>query len=119
MAKMVEITCVDCGKVFKKNKMAHTKVRCPECQYKRSRQLGDESRRRRTGSVKREEKPVASKHECKLVSTCIYRGSMGGTLICDYREIMGHRRPCEVQGCTEYKEGEPLNAGRREGIVII
>jgi len=41
---------------------------------------------------------------CMKTESCIYGGRSGSLLLCDYLEITGHRRPCPVKGCTEYKK---------------
>ena len=41
------------------------------------------------------------KKKCK---TCIYGCSLGGDWGCDYIGIVGHRRPCKAENCTEYKK---------------
>jgi hypothetical protein len=40
---------------------------------------------------------------CKKVKTCKYGGIAGALRICNYMEIVGHKRPCEVENCSEYE----------------
>lgn len=39
-----------------------------------------------------------------IAKKCYYGGKTGGSRICDYLEIEGHRRPCKHEACTEYRE---------------
>ena len=43
-------------------------------------------------------------NECRKIESCIYGGRSGSLLLCDYLEIMGHKRPCPVEGCTVYEK---------------
>lgn len=99
------VKCKDCGRVFERRSVQ--KVRCDKCQEKHGRNLMNKYHKKR-----RETFVYESKNDpniCKKVKTCIYRGKMGGTPICNYLEIMGHRRPCGVQNCTVYEKGKSLS----------
>ncbi|MGN1167224.1 MAG: hypothetical protein ACI4S2_12455 [Lachnospiraceae bacterium] len=87
--------CVDCRKVF--TQKHPQQVRCPECQRVHVKRMSKEYR-------KKHAKPVKPKdpNECSRIKSCKYGGMMGGIPICDYISITGKRRPCPVQGCTEY-----------------
>lgn len=45
------------------------------------------------------------KHYCAKKKQCVYGRPMYecGIWFCDYIGIMGRKRPCPVQGCTEFK----------------
>lgn len=90
--------CKDCGRLFEK-KHPTMQVRCPKCQTKH-RLEEDKKRKRRMQAMK---KPKPDPNECKRKGSCIYGGRASQLLICDYLSITGHKRPCPVQGCTEYK----------------
>lgn len=103
---MKKIKCVDCGKVFETR--AFNKKRCEVCQKKwhiESTRRYDE--RRRAARLK-SSKPKIDPNVCTKVRTCIYRGKAGDMWVCNYLMIMGHKRPCGVQGCTVYKRGKRL-----------
>lgn len=104
-------TCIDCGVVFEKKKMAHQLKRCPECQKKHKEKQYEESKaKNRRASAKRREEKMGNKATiCPRKETCIYRGYMGGTLICNYLLINGHKRPCGPVDCTEYKKGRSIS----------
>ena len=98
--------CKDCGRMFKRK--SSNKVRCDSCQSKHAKDLEAKynQRRRKTPVI------ITDKHDpnvCKKISTCIYRGKMGGIPICNYLEIMRHKRPCGVKNCTVYKKGASLS----------
>lgn len=97
--RLKKMKCIDCGKTFETK--AKNKVRCEECQRKHVLQLMSDKYYR-----EKAEKAVEVKQDpnvCTKVHTCIYRGKAGEIEYCNYLRIMGHRRPCDVQGCTEYK----------------
>jgi len=111
-----EQICIDCGKVFNKSKMAHNLVRCPECnakykekQYEKYKEK-EKLKRKADGAAPRGVKDL---YTCKKVKTCQYRGKMAGIDTCDYMLVTGHRRPCDIQGCTEYKRGKSLSIGKK------
>jgi hypothetical protein len=104
---MIEEKCVVCGRIFQKKKMAHGLKHCPECNEKRKKDLY-EKRKKHMRSVYIP-KAKSDQYVCKKVNSCIYRGKMGSTPICNYLCITGRKRPCDVEGCTEYKRGKALS----------
>lgn len=95
--KPIPKKCVDCGNTFPQKHPQQ--VRCPECQKVHIRVMSKEYK-------KKHAKPAIhkDKNECSRVKSCKYGGKAGGILFCDYLAIMDKRRPCPVQGCTEYKK---------------
>lgn len=91
-----EVFCEDCKKLYLKK---HPKsVRCPECQkeYNRVRQR---EYYREKARVEVQKDP----HICARAKSCEYGGTLSGCSCCDYMLKTGHKRPCPVKGCTEYK----------------
>lgn len=91
-----EVFCEDCKKLYLKK---HPKsVRCPECQKEYNRVRAREYYRE-TARVEVQKDP----HICARAKSCEYGGTLPGCPCCDYMLETGHKRPCPVKGCTEYK----------------
>jgi hypothetical protein len=105
----VTAKCIDCGAEFVKKSTARRKKRCDKCQKVQNKENMMRATRRYRSKPKGLIKINAKDpNVCKKVNTCIYRGQAGGIPICNYLSIMGHKRPCAVQGCTVYKKGKAL-----------
>lgn len=87
--------CDDCEKMYIKSYPAQ--VRCPDCQ--KAYNLKRQKERYRQLREQRRKDP----NECGRKGSCKYAGYAGAVQICDYMCKTGHKRPCPVKGCTEYK----------------
>lgn len=96
MYKARELICVDCGKKFiSKHSL---QIRCEKCQAVHKRALQTKYYKKHAAKKKKKERDL---NDCMKKRTCYYGGNT-----CDYMLVTGVRRPCPVEGCTEYKKGK-------------
>lgn len=124
--------CVDCGKEYIAT--SPNSVRCVDCRatyrtrymkkwskerYKREREaiiaerkaLGLPEKLKPGPKSGSKPKKIKDPNECKKTRQCIYGDKVGGMCICNYMEIVGHKRPCPVKGCTEFKRKGERDVG--------
>lgn len=108
--------CDNCGKIY--TQKTAKQVRCAECQKEH---LAQRAKERRDQQLKaRDYQAWVSKHsstECRRVKLCRYGVLCGGMWICDYMGAVGHKRPCSVKSCTEFrrKQNERNKHGTLQG----
>lgn len=102
--------CKDCGKPYTQRN--YNQVRCAECQKKYA---AEKVKQRKDDKLRRTDyRAWVEKHDpnvCRKVKKCKYGLLCGGIWICNYREIVGHKRPCPVKDCTEFKRKGERDVG--------
>lgn len=102
--------CDVCGKIY--TQKTAKQVRCAECQKKF---CSKRAKERRDEQLKATDYWAwVEKHDpnvCRKVKKCEYGLLCGGIWICNYREIVGHKRPCPVKDCTVFIRKGGRNAG--------
>lgn len=102
--------CDVCGVIY--TQKTALQVRCAECQKKH---VAEKVKQRKDDKLRRTDYMAwVEKHDpnvCRKVKKCKYGFLCGGIWICNYREIVGHKRPCPVKGCTEFKRKGERDVG--------